>query len=82
MEIIRTPVEMRQGFPVVGHVFQFSGDEINTLKRGIKPLIKRIEKQIKNVQNNPLNEGQVTFEQKEQDLFQDIKFLESILEIQ
>lgn len=43
------------------HAYRFSDWEKNIIAEGVKPAIKKLEKKIEKIINNPKNEGQATY---------------------
>lgn len=43
------------------HAYRFTTDEKQIIAKALKPEIKKLEKKIQKIENDPNNEGQVTY---------------------
>ena len=60
--------------------FKFSPDEMKVLNKSIPGHIRKLEKKIVKIENDPNNEGQVTYWQKAKDLQNEIDALKEIFQ--
>lgn len=60
--------------------YVFSNREKDIIVRTIKPEIKKIEKKIERIRDNPKNEGQVKYQVEIECLRGDIKSIEDIIQ--
>jgi hypothetical protein len=61
------------------HAYRFQDWEKNIIAESLKPVIKKLEKKIYKIDNNPKNEGQVTFWEFKRELINEIKVLTEII---
>jgi DNA mismatch repair ATPase MutS len=59
--------------------YRFEQWEMSTISKCLKPEVKRLEKKIESVRNNPRNEGQVTFQEQIRELRHEIQSLQDII---
>jgi len=62
------------------HAYRFEYWEKKTIAESLKPIIKKIEKKIDKIDNDPKNEGQVTFYEAKRELLYEIKAIKEIIE--
>lgn len=74
-------MEIEYSNEVRGKVFayRFTTWEKELIAEALKPMIKKTERKIEKIRNNPKNEGQATYSQQIFDLRHEIRALEEIV---
>lgn len=62
------------------HAYRFEPWEKRAIAESLKPAIKRLGKKIDKIDNDPKNEGQVTFYEAKKELIYEIRRLNEIIE--
>jgi hypothetical protein len=61
------------------HAYRFADWEKKAIAKALKPVIKKLEKEIEKIDNDPENEGQVTFREQQRQLGYEIEALNEII---
>lgn len=61
------------------HAYRFEKWEKETISKALKPVIKKLEREVDKIDNDPDNEGQVTFWERKKELIYEIRILNDIV---
>ena len=61
------------------HAYRFDKWEKETIAKALNPIIKKLEKEIEKIDNDPDNEGQVTYWDRKREIRNEIKCLSEII---
>lgn len=74
-------MEIEKSFAYKGQdAYIFEKEEKKAIAEALKPQLKKIETKIRKIENDPKNEGQVTFKEKQRELFWLKKSIEKIID--